>query len=240
MGNNSGSWIDRMEDWANRVESWAEEVNASNAKFDNASFADVLDMLSGKGADRPGTTAGKMAGRTNFGASGARSAGGPGMAAKGSIPEAAAGFSSGNEEWYVMEDIDAEASYGIRGYYNAEEGHIDDAAAYGELAAERTRKTASNRVRSVSGAERRASFSAVGSTGAGSSGLTGGYGTAGTAATGMSRSAAAWSSTPPSVEEGGAATIAENGENRLQELLGGDFDLRRAVIEAEILNTKYF
>jgi type II secretory pathway pseudopilin PulG len=124
-----------------------------------------------------------------------------------------------SHDYYSLEeDSDAEQRYvgGEIGYFE------DEIAAYERLAAERARRSTLDIVKTApTSAGRVANFAAAATA----------TGTTGATVSGASSAAPS----PDSLVSPDAAATPPT----LRELLGGDFDLRRAIIEAEILTSKY-
>jgi hypothetical protein len=127
-----------------------------------------------------------------------------------------------SHDYYSLEeDFDAE-----QGYVGGEIGYLEDEiAAYERLAAERARRSTLDAVKTANAPAGRVANFAAAATATGTTGATG------TTVSGASSAAPS----PDSLVSPDAAATPPT----LRELLGGDFDLRRAVIETEILTPKY-
>lgn len=127
-------------------------------------------------------------------------------------------------DYYSLEEeYDAADGRGYRGEYSTEMPE-DEVTAYERLATQRAHRS--------SLAASTAATTGMASASGKVAGMT--SGTGGAAVSAGNR--AAYLSTNPAV---GNQAASDDARTTLQELLGGDFDLRRAVIEAEILTPKY-
>ncbi len=131
-------------------------------------------------------------------------------------------------DYYSLED-----EYNTMDYRGGEAGYEEDEiAAYERLAAQRAR-------RSTLAQTRVTSSSTAGSTSA-SGGVSGSMASSGSSVAAYAAAGSAAAGSVAADRDGlAASTDATEDKTTLQELLGGNFDLRRAVIEAEILTPKY-